>query len=458
MKRVWQRARGALKSRFLRESSTLQVASIVTAFGNVAGSVVLARVLGGAELGVFYLAVSVYALFWSLLNLGLAPVATMKVAGAVRSGDRERLRSEVGLHLRLSGVLAVLATSLAGVSLLLPSDGLAVRLFDLDGPRIFTLAALLGIAPLFETLRNLCVAGLLGERRMAPLARVEVGQEICRVCFVCAGAIATGSALGAVLGQIAGNACGCVLSLDAFERERRRQDSILPSLRGALRAESTRAWPAIKEGAKVGLVRNVDQLGVQTIPSLLLGALVGDKNLVAYLRIAQRFGGMLRLLMLGINRTALPALSQLAHVKDLAGLRRTYWRSSFLSGAVVSLGLVVALPLLPYVIESLYSEEFHAPVFTLVLLLSPGIAITSFSVANDVFYLVTQQMRVAIALSLLGFAYSVLVVAACIAQWPEVGAAIGLSAACLWALVHMGYAGRWLHAHGGEARAVPRTV
>ena len=455
MKRVGQRARGALKSRFLRESSTLQVASLFTAFSNIAGSVVLARVLGGPELGVFYLAISVYALVWSLLNLGLAPVATMKVAGAVRSGDRDRLRSEIGLYLRLSGVLAFLALGLAAGSYLLPTEGLARGLFDLDGPRIFALAALLGIAPIFEAPRNLCVAGLLGERRMLPLARVEVGQELCRVGFVCAGAIMTGSALGAVLGQIAGNVCGCLLSVDAFERERRRADSILPSLRGALRSDAARAWPAIKEGAKVGLVRNVDQLGVQTIPSLLLGS-VADKQWVAYFRIAQRFGAMLRLLMLGINRTALPALSQLAHVKDLSGLRRTYWRSSVLSGTVVTLGLAIALPLLPFVIRSLYTAEYHGPVFTLVLLLSPGIAITSFSVANDVFYLVTQQMRVAIVLSLVGFVYSVAVVAACLVRWPETGAAIGLSAACLWALVHMGYAGRWLHTHGGHA--VPRTA
>ena len=441
----------------MRESSTLQVASLFTAFSNLAGSVVLARVLGGAELGVFYLAVSVYALVWSLLNLGLAPVATMKVAGAVRSGDRECLRSEIGLYMRLSGVLALVALVLAGSSYFLPTDSLALRIFDLDGPRIFALAALLGIAPLFETPRNLCVAGLLGERRMVPLARVEVGQELCRVGFVCAGAVVTGSALGAVLGQIAGNVCGCLLSIDAFERERRRTDSMLPSLWGSLRSDTARPWPAIKEGAKVGLVRNVDQLGVQTIPSLLLGAL-GDKQWVAYLRIAQRFGGMLRLLMLGINRTALPALSQLAHVKDLAGLRRTYWRSSVLSGAIVTLGLVAALPVLPFVIEGLYTNEFHGPVFTLVLLLSPGIAITSFSVANDVFYLVTQQMRVAIALSLLGFFYSVVVVALCVVWWPTTGAAIGLSAACLWALVHMGYAGRWLHTHGNGQPAAQAAL
>ena len=109
--------------------------------------------------------------------------------------------------------------------------------------------------------------------------------------------------------------------------------------------------------------------------------------------------------------------------------------------------MVAALPLLPFVIHTLYPPDFWEPVFLLVLILSPGIAVASFSVANDVFYLVTQQMRVAIFVSALGLLVNSGLMWACTVKWPEEGTAIGLSVACLWSLVHMGYAGTWLRRH-----------
>lgn len=455
MKRIRRAAQGALKSRFLKESTTLQMASLVTAGSNLIGSVVLAATLGARELSVFYLAVSVYALFWSFLNLGLAPVATMRIAGALRSGDKKQLEATIGLFFRLSVALAIVAVVLATVSRWFVPEGFAERIFDYSGSRILLYASLLGIVPLFEAPRNLCVAALQGQRRMSALARIEVGQELCRVVCVIAGALVTWSALGPTIGFLAGNFCGCVLSLDAYRRERRSPGSILPPLGRAFMTRGASAGSALREGVKVGLVRNVDSLGVETIPTLLVGVF-GNQVWATYLKIAQRFGGMLRVLMMGINRTALPALSELAHVKDVAGLRRAYWKASALSGITVCFGLALLLPVLPYVIGRLYSPDFHGPVFTLVLILSPGIAVASFAVANDVFYLVTQQMRTAIILSFLGFVFSTTAVFLCVVAMPKHGGAVGLSIACLWALVHMTYAGSWLHRHGrGQDVAAP---
>lgn len=416
------------------------------AASNVAGSVALAHILGARELSVYYLAISAYALVWTFLNLGLGPVAAMRIAGSVRSGNTEQLAASVGVFLRLALMLGLVSCGIGLLTHAFAPPWLADRIFKADGVRVVGYAAILAIGPLFEAPRNICISALQGERRMLALSRVELGQEVARLGFVIMGALITGDALGPTLGLLAGTFFGALLAIDGYSRERRRKGSILPPLLTALRANGVGAGSAIKEGVKIGLVRNVHSLGVETIPSLLLGAF-GNSVWVTYLRNAQRVGGMLRVLMLGINRTALPVFSQLAHVKDVPALRRSYWKVSSLSGVVTILGLAVALPLLPFAIRLLYPEEFWGPVYTLVLILSPGIAVASFSVANDVFYLVTQQMRVAVLISLGGLIVTTGVCATCVHFMPEIGAAVGLSIACLWSLVHMGYAGQWLRRH-----------
>lgn len=451
MKRIARTARGALGSRFVRQSSILQLASLGTAASNVVGSVVLAHLLGARELGLFYIAGGMYALLWFFLNLGLAPVATMRIAGAVRGGDpRGTLPASMGAILRLGLALGVVAATIGATTWAFLPRSVAEALFDEDAGRVVACASLLTLGPLFEAPRNLCIAALQGERRMLALARVELGQEVGRLGFVVVGAILTRTAVGPALGLVAGHAVGALLSVDAYRRERREEGSILPPLLPCLWTRGASHVRVLKEGFKVGLVRNMDSLGFETVPTLLLGVL-GNRTWVAYLRIAQRFGALLRILVQGINRTALPVLSELAHVKDVGGLRRTYWRASAMSGVMVTAGMVLTLPLLPLVIRELYPEGFREPVFHLVLVLSPGIAVASFSVANDIFYLVTQQMRVAILVSVLGLAVNFALMAACTLWRPEDGTAIGLSVACLWSLVHMGYAGTWLHRHAGAS-------
>ncbi|MEM6567449.1 MAG: hypothetical protein AAF957_03505, partial [Planctomycetota bacterium] len=101
--------KGALGSRFLRESTTLQAAALVNASSNLVGSIVLMHVLGDHELSIFYVAIAAYSLLWSLMNLGLATVATSKIAGAIRAGRPEDLVGWMGAFLRLSLTLAALA-------------------------------------------------------------------------------------------------------------------------------------------------------------------------------------------------------------------------------------------------------------------------------------------------------------------------------------------------------------
>ena len=82
-----------------------------------------------------------------------------------------------------------------------------------------------------------------------------------------------------MFGLLASSVCGSVLALDAYGRERRTEGSALPALLAAVGTRTVSAREALREGVQVGLVRNVDSLGVQTLPTIILGSL-GDPRWV----------------------------------------------------------------------------------------------------------------------------------------------------------------------------------
>ncbi len=430
--------RSALGSRFIRQSSTLQGAAAVNALSSALGLFLLVSILGAGEISVFYLATSSYSVLWGLLNLGLASVATSRISASLRAGETDRMIGWVGVMLRLSLILSGTAL-LIGV-LFLPSVVEAV--IDENGPRIGRLSAVMMLIPLLDVPRIVCCAAMQAERRMHALARVDIGQEMCRLILVVSGALAFGTAVGPVLGTVVASVAGSALALEAYGRERKAEGSVLPRLWTAFKTRTVPARLAVREGAKVGIVRNIDSLGTQNLPTLILGSM-GDQKWVAYLRVAQRMITMTRLFMQGINRTALPALSQLAGVKDLVGLRRLYWRASLYSGGAITLGLLITMPFLPFIIRWVTPAEYWDPVWLLSLILAPGLAIVSFSVANDIFYLVTGQMRVAIIISLIGLVVNTALLALLVHSFPRIGAALGLTFTCLFSQIHMGYAWYW---------------
>ena len=91
--------------------------------------------------------------------------------------------------------------------------------------------------------------------------------------LVVSGALLFGGAEGPVGGMILAASCGSLLALDAYRRQRRAPDSVLPGLVRAFRTRTVPAKHALRDGIQVGFVRNVDSLGVQTLPTLILGSL-----------------------------------------------------------------------------------------------------------------------------------------------------------------------------------------
>lgn len=448
--------KGLLRSRFLRDSATLQIGALCISAGNLLGVIALTHVLGARNQGELYLSIATYSLLWFLIGLGLTPVAIGHVARAAGHGDRDEAAAWLA---HLGKVTAVLALALlVFAQLLLPAAteawlGGRVQ----DAQRVARDAVLLCATPLLEVPRLVALSGLTGTRRMAAVARVENGHEALRVALTVSGALITGDARGPVLGMLAASALGSCLGIEAWIREARAGH--LPGPRAVLRPRVRLGWAAgLREGVQMGFVRNINVATSQVLPSLILGRF-GSPAWVAYLRVAQRFTDVARMLAQGISRTALPALSDSGVLHDPTRLRRAYWRASGLSGITVGAGLLVGLALAPKLVALLLPRDYATPVWTCLWILTPGVLVLGFSAVNDTFYLVTGNLRVVLAFSVVGLFVNSAMMAGLAALWPDIGVACGLSFTYAWSLLYIAYAGWWLHRRArGRGRPALSTV
>jgi O-antigen/teichoic acid export membrane protein len=423
-------------SRFLRDTAVLQVAAAVGSVASLASAFALAFLLGPRSQGEYYLGVATWSFLWVTVNLGLYNVATSQIAAAAARGNSLKVGAWMAWMVKASLATGLCASLVAWFGL--PH----FARWAYDSPTVGRVTLVLAFTPLAELPRVVLNSALQGARRMGALARVENGQELSRVFFVIAGAIATGDAVGPAIGMVLSSAVGSLLSIDAYRREARLSEACLPTL-GQVR-ERLRQVPVrhgLRLGLRVGLVRNIDAYGVQILPSVVLG-IFGDTAWITYTRLAQRFVDVARTMMSGINRTALSHFSGLAGKQDLDSLEGAYWRASLGSGVMISVGLLASLPFAPWVISH-FPLAYREPVWLCYRILVPGVMVASFSVANDTFYMVTNTLKVAVVLQVIGLAVGVSMMSLFAWTWPTVGVAIGLSANFLWALTHMSYAGWW---------------
>jgi O-antigen/teichoic acid export membrane protein len=432
-----------LQGRFLRDTATLQVGSVINAAGNLGSTIALAHVLGAHEQGRYYVALALYALLWFLINQGPVSATVSQIAAARARGLHDKIAPWLAFLAKAYLVIGILLFGLGWVAL--PS---IARFWGGSGDES-RWAWWLAITPILELPRVVACAALQGTRRMLPFTQIENTQEATRVFLVIVGALVTSSGAGAILGTLCASLIGSVVAIEVYRGARATDPEGLPSVReiaGHVRdVPLRRGFPL---GFKLGLVRSIDALATQVLPSLILRYWGGSYEWVSYLRIAQRILSVPLLLMQGISRNLLPALSELAGLRDMARFKRLFVRASLTTGAVISAGMIVCLPLIHWAVRRAFPHEYHDPVWTIALILLPGFVIMSFSIANDTFYLVTNTLRAGVVLCVIGLFVNTAVVATLARLWPTTGVAVGLSFTMATATMHYAYAFWWFRRAG----------
>jgi len=387
---------------FLKDSAILQFSGGLTALSSLVSVLVLVKVLGAELQGEYITALSLYGLFFMLFNTGVMQATVTQLAANMAQNRPEKIAAWLAFLVK--------GYAIAGVFLLIVGYFALPRLGDLvaHDRQVGVMAWWLCASPLLELPRVVAAATFQAGRRMKDLALLELTTELGRVIFVCSGAVISGDARGPVIGTIAAAGLGSIVRIVLYRRVARDVDIKLPSPRGIL--SQVREVPlrqGLRLSIRIGFLRSIDALAFNILPVLFIqtaGRQAGNLRTdewVAYFRVAQRVMQIPVVALQGISRTALPALSQIAGRKDMQEFSRTFKRVTLGSGALTIVGVLAALVLLPYGVKFIPDESYQEPVLHLCRILAVGYGIVGFSVAFDSFYIVTDQLRIALRVTAL---------------------------------------------------------
>jgi O-antigen/teichoic acid export membrane protein len=436
-----------IKNRFLRDTVTLQVSSVLNQASQVVSTLAIAFLLTSHGQGQFVLAVMMQGLFYTLVHMGIVPATVSMVAASSARGMREKVATW----------MALLVKSYVVVSLILVGAGY----FVLPAVTVMALNALGNKIPVddareiglwawwltfwipIDIPRACAQVAFHATRRMHALAQLDNGQELMRMFLVLSGALITGSPAGAVLGEIGSRVLASGLAAQMYHRARHDGGPWLPTAGEILqRVPGVPLLAGMRLGLRVGVIKAAAAVVVTIAPRVLIGGIAGA-SWAAYFNIAQKLMGIPQMMMQGVSRNILPALSEQRSRHDLAGFKRLYLRATVFTGLVISGLTLLGLLLIPWVLPAVLPDDYAEPVLLCCLILTVGVVPLSFAVAQDPFYILTDRMKANVIICFIGALVTIPANAILIYFQPTTGPVWGLTVYMGWVLVHFVYIERY---------------
>ncbi len=433
-----------IQSKLLRDTATLQLGGALNQLSQVFSSVLLALILSAHGQGLFFLAITLQALFYNLVNVGVVQATVTQVAAAAVRDARDKTAAWLAFLVKsyLLFSLAMLASAwfvLPRVAQWWYADKLGID----AAAELGRWAAWMTLWPLLDTPRAVAQVAFQGTRRMLALAQLDNAVEIMRMFLVVLGAAVSASPFGAIVGEIVSRLFGSYLASDMYHRARADGGRWLPSLREVFqRVPEIPFLRGIQLGLRVGFLRNTTSLVLTILPPLIIGAQAGTAS-VAYFKVASKIMGLPAMLLAGVSRTMLPALSELRGVRDLPRFQRLFQRATLVSFGGMLLALAALLPLVGPVVRWFYPRDYAQPVFFFSTILACATLLSTLGVGLEPFYILCDKLRQSLLLTLLGALVTIPLNVLLIRALPESGVAYGLVVYQGWALVHLVYIGRY---------------
>ncbi len=445
-----------LKSKFVKDAATLQASAMMNQASQLVSSIAVAYLLGSHGQGLFLVAVSLQALLFNLVNVGIVLATTTQVAAASARDIRVKVAGWLAFLVKSHVLCSSVQVVVGWFALPWIADWMYRGEIGADGAReVARWAWWLTLWPLLDTPRTVAQVALHGTRRMLRLGQLDNGTELVRMFLVTSGAAITGSPQGAVLGEIASRVLGAFLAAELYHSARTEPGAWLPSLRDVFRGvPDIPLRQGIPLGLRVGVIKNSHVLFVEILPDLVLPRVAGF-SWVAYFNLAGKIVGLPLMLQQGVARTGLAALSQLRGLHDLEGFKRLYLRSTLITGAVIGGGTLLLLPLISPVVGAVWPADFQDPVFHYAWILALGLVPLSFAVALDPFYILTNNLRACLLINAIGAAITIPTNGLLIWLLPETGVAWGLTLYRAWLLFHFAFVAWYFRSKAaqGEWRA-----
>jgi O-antigen/teichoic acid export membrane protein len=436
-----------IHSKFLRDTTSLQLAGLLSSVLQIASVILVAFLLGSEGQGLFVSAGVLHAFGHCLLNVGVGQTAASQISANSARGREGKIATWIAFLLK---VQLMFATWIIVVGFLF-FPWLGENL--LESEQIGIWASWFCIGSLLDVPRDVVRIALQGTRRMRSLGRVENGQELVRFFLIASGALIAGGPEGAVIGSLIASAFGSLLALEIY-RSASREDgaekngATLPRLWEVLRQmPATPIRKGLRQGVRIAAFKNLHTMIFLVLPKLTVQALAGS-SWVAYYHVAQRLTSLPQILSIAVSRNSLPAMGEMAGKRDSAGFRKMFATTTLGSGLAITSAVWTLVLLVPFVIDKAFAPDYLQPVMQLAVVLAIGESASGFAVCLEAFFISANRLRALFLFSLLGFATAIPLAVWLIANVEYTGAAWGVVTLRVFNLLQIVYAIRFLWGHG----------
>ncbi len=183
-----------LKRELLRNNAAVTLSGFAVAFISFAFSVLLARLLGPVDFGLYSLAMTVIGLFMIFTDLGMGSTMVRCIANALDRNDLGQAKTLIILLLKYRMVLLLAV----GAALTLASGALATLVFQ--KPEAEFVILLSGFLLMVQSLEEYLRTVLVSVKDFRGVSILSVAEKLCRVAFAGGFVVIGWQVFGALIG------------------------------------------------------------------------------------------------------------------------------------------------------------------------------------------------------------------------------------------------------------------
>ncbi len=346
-----ERLRALFQSKFVRDTLVLQIGKVGITALTFLSSVLVWRLLGAEQYGVWALAQSFFAIVQTLNLTGITLSTSTQLPIAVGAKDQQEILNLLAVYVRVAVIWA-----LALLLLLVVAGAPMARLIYGGDGRIGILAAGLALTVLPDLLYNLIITTLQSQRSMRALAVLQnINQLVLLVCIVVA-LLLKPLPESLVVARIVYSVLTLVLALGFYARLRKSYPVPYPTF-GAIyrRALHISPRPYLGFGFLNAIDKHIANLYTE-LPLQLVGVFAG-KMAAGYLELAFKALTIPSVFTSAVFDNMQAVVPQAVGRGDFSGLRQNFGRvlRVMVIGAVVFYALFALI--VPLIVPILFGAE-----------------------------------------------------------------------------------------------------
>lgn len=333
------------------DTASLVAAQLTAAALGLATNIVAARALTPVEFGLATLIIAYPTLLWSLVNVKSASVTTRYISAFLEAGRSAEIAGFSKLGVLIDILASLAAVVLVAIPLPLFAPWATVGASATDLTLLYSLSL-----PIFA-LSNTGSSVLSSYGRFRVLAGFQVLERLTSFVMTVLLLRQTGNVAAVIVGRAAGNVAIGVAMIASMTQllqqggAGRWWNAPLANLRPFMSQLSGLFGWSYVSATVAGIVGQV--------PLLLLGSMRGPEE-AGYYRLATNLVGIGRYVEGALGRIAYPQLSRLLAAKDASSVRHVLkgWTVRF--GIPAAACLLLAAPLLPYLVPAVFGDEYRS--------------------------------------------------------------------------------------------------